>query len=316
MEVCNYSDQTGEHIVLTTMRTRLLQQLETSWASFSQLHLALRIPLYLIAWPVLLGLYIFSRGKNKAVGLGLLLSLTLFIQIPWVASIAGGSILDRLNIFSSKDGSASTDGLGSLDPKISPIISVSYGAITTNCEGYNMSGTLEVKNSGNTSISGRAEIPVFTYEKFMIPLSGVFLDLAPGSTTVISLEGGEGCKAGQVVGQPSTAFTIPSEVKLQTLNLLDSFEWSAVKAICDKESELISLKATVRNISEFTLTAGIEANLATGERESFKSFYGTIYKLGPGETREIDFGYGESCQEGVSGFQGPYTTAFETRFTY
>ena len=316
MEVCNYSDQTAEHIVLSTMRTRLLQQLETSWASFSQLHLALRIPLFVIAWPVLLGLFIFSRGKNKAVALGLLLSLTLFIQIPWVTAIAGGSILDRLNIFSSENGSSTKDGLGSSDPALSPVISVSYGAVTTNCTESYMTGTLEVKNSGNTPISGRAEVPVSNYEKFMIPLSGVFLDLAPGSTTVISLESGQECKAGQVVGQPTTAFTIPSEVKLQTLNLLDSFEWSAVKAICDKESELISLKATVRNISEFTLTAGIEANLANGERQSFNSFYGTIYKLPPGETREIDFGYGESCEKGVRGFPGPYTTVFETRFTY
>ena len=81
-----------------------------------------------------------------------------------------------------------------------------------------------------------------------------------------------------------------------------------------REAPVSSL--TVRNITEFTLTAGIEVNLINGERESFDSFYGTIYKLGPGEIREIDFGYGESCQKGVRGFQGPYTTQFETRFTY
>ena len=300
------------------MWTRLLQQLEASWEKFSQLNLALRIPSYIVSWPILLGLYVFSRSKNTILNLCVLLSLTLFIQVPWVTSIAGVSSIDRFNIFSSKDDSLSTDQSndGFANPTISPVISVSYGAVTIDCAGSEISGTLEVKNSGNTPISGRAEIPVTTYEKYVIPLSGVFLDLAPGSSTVISLEGAQGCKAGQVIGQPTTAFTIPSQVKLQTLNLLDAFEWSAIKAICDKGSELISLKATVRNITEFTLTAGFEANLANGERGSFKSFYGTIYKLGPGEIREIDFGYGESCQKGVRGFQGPYTTQFETRFTY
>ena len=302
------------------MWTRLLQQLEASWGRFSQLNLALRIPSYIVAWPILLGLYVFSRSKNTILNLCVLLSLTLFIQVPWVTSIAGVSSIDRFNIFSSKDNALSTDqsndGSANPNPTISPIISVSYGAVTIDCAGSDISGTLEVKNSGNTPISGRAEIPVTTYEKYIIPLSGVFLDLAPGSSTVISLEGAQGCKAGQVIGEPTTAFTIPSQTKLQTLNLLDAFEWSAIKAICDKGSELISLKATVRNITEFTLTAGIEVNLTNGERESFDSFYGTIYKLGPGETRAIDFGYGESCQKGVRGFQGPYTTQFETRFTY
>ena len=158
----------------------------------------------------------------------------------------------------------------------------------------------------------------------MIPLSGVFLDLPPDSFTVISLEGGEGCKKGQVIGEPSTVFTIPSDENLKTLNQLNAFEWSAVKASCDGPSERVSLKATARNVSEFTLTAGIEAHVANGPLSQGQidaglkgtSFLGTIYRLGPGETREISFGYGDSCIKGKKGFDGPYTTQFETRFTY
>ena len=310
------------------MNTKVIRALENSWGKFSNLHLAIRVPMYVVLWPVLLGLYVFSRGRNNKVNGGVLLALVIFLQAPWFSSIAEFANFDSSSISSGiKELTPNISGNNepaTPTPSVSPVVSVSYGAVTTDCTDYYMGGTLEVRNSGNTPISGRAEIPVTTYEKFMIPLSGVFLDLPPDSFTVISLEGGEGCKKGQVVGEPSTVFTIPSDENLETLNQLNAFEWSAVKATCDGPSERVSLKATARNVSEFTLTAGIEAFVANGPLSQGQieagrkgtSFLGTIYRLGPGETREISFGYGDSCIKGKKGFDGPYTTQFETRFTY
>ena len=310
------------------MNTKVIRALENAWGKFSNLHIAIRLPMYVFLWPVLLGLYVFSRGRNNKVNSGVLLALVIFLQVPWFSSIAEFANFDSSSISSGiKELTPNISGNNepaTPTPSVSPVVSVSYGAVTTDCTDYYMGGTLEVRNSGNTPISGRAEIPVTTYEKFMIPLSGVFLDLPPDSFTVISLEGGEGCKKGQVVGEPSTVFTIPSDENLETLNQLNAFEWSAVKAMCDGPSERVSLKATARNVSEFTLTAGIEAFVANGPLTQGQieagrkgtSFLGTIYRLGPGETREISFGYGDSCIKGKKGFDGPYTTHFETRFTY
>ncbi|KGA20204.1 hypothetical protein GM50_3005 [freshwater metagenome] len=310
------------------MNTKVIRALENAWGKFSKLHIAIRLPIYVFLWPVLLGLYVFSRGRNNKVNSGVLLVLVIFLQVPWLSSISEFANFDRSSISSGiKELTPNISGNNepaTPTPSVSPVVSVSYGAVTTDCTDYYMGGTLEVRNSGNTPISGRAEIPVTTYEKFIIPLSGVFLDLPPDSFTVISLQGGEGCKKGQVVGEPSTVFTIPSDENLITLNQLNAFEWSAVKATCDGPSERVSLKATARNVSEFTLTAGIEAFVANGPLSQGQieaglkgtSFLGTIYRLGPGETREISFGYGDSCIKGKKGFDGPYTTQFETRFTY
>jgi hypothetical protein len=310
------------------MNTKVLRALESAWGKFSNLHIAIRVPIYVFLWPVLLGLYLFSRGRNNKVNAGVLLALIIFLQVPWLSSIAEFANFDSSSISSgikelAPNNSANNEPTAPT-PTVSPIVSVSYGAITTDCSDYFMGGTLEVRNSGNTPISGRAEIPVTTYEKFMIPLSGVFLDLPPDSFTVISLEGGEGCKKGQIIGEPSTVFTIPSDENLKTLNQLNAFEWSAVKATCDGPSGRVSLKATARNVSEFTLTAGIQAYVANGPLSQGQidvglkgtSFFGTIYRLGPGESREINFGYADSCIKGKKGFDGPYTTQFETRFTY
>ena len=310
------------------MKTKLIHTLENAWGNFSNLHLALRLPLFAIAWPVLLGLYLFSRGRNTKVNSGVLIALIIFLQIPWLSSIADLANIDRSSVSSSVEESNSDNStkeeLITPSPKVSPVINLAYGAVTTDCTDYFMTGTLEVRNSGNTPISGRAEIPVSTYEKFMIPLSGIFLDLPPDSFTVISLEGGEGCKKGQKIGKPATVFTIPSQENLRTLNQLNAFEWTNVKATCDGPSGFVRLKASARNTSEFTLTAGIEAYLANGPLSQGQidagargnSYFGTIYKLGPGETGEVDFGYGDSCIKGKKGFDGPYFTEFETRFTY
>lgn len=309
------------------MKTVLGERLSSSWPSISRLHLAIRIPLFVLAWPVLLGLYLFSRGKNRAVSYGALVALVVFLQIPWLTSMAEitnfgqgqtreGTSPQQQEIFSEVTSEPT--------PTASPIINVEYGAVTTNCDEYFMTGTLVVKNLGNIPISGRAEIPVSTYEKFIIPLSGVFLDLPPDSSTVIALEGGEGCKKGQVVGKPSTVFTIPSSENLQTLNLLSAFEWKSVSAVCDKGSGFVRLKATATNTTSYTLTAGIQAYLANGPLSQGQkdagvrgtSYFGTIYKILAGESREIDFGYGNSCIKGRTGFDGPYFTEFETVFTY
>jgi hypothetical protein len=309
------------------MKTVLNERLSSAWSSFSRLHLALRIPLFGLAWPVLLGLYVFSRGKNSAVNYGALVALVIFLQIPWLTSMADLVNVGEdktTNIAITQQGKPSDEVTSEPSPTASPIIDVAYGAVTTNCDNYFMTGTLEVTNLGNIPISGRAELPVSTYEKFIIPLSGVFLDLPPESSTIIALEGGEGCKKGQVVGKPSTVFTIPGTENLETLNLLNAFEWKSVSAVCDKGSGFVRLKATATNLTHYTLTAGIQAYLANGPLSQGQkdagvrgnSYFGTIYKLEAGKSREIDFGYGDSCIKGRTGFDGPYFTEFETVFTY
>lgn len=310
------------------MTPRLIEKLDGSWQSFSRLSIALRVPLYFLFWPFLIGLYIFSQSRNTKVNIAALIALTLFLQLPWLDSLAEKSQVDRLNFsFKSVDlpfiGS-SNSGSRLPDPTVSPIVKISYGAVTTTCNDDDITGTLEVTNNGNTPISGRAEIPIFTYEKFVVPISGLFINLPPDSSTVISLEGGAGCKKGQSVGTPRTVFTMPSEDGLKTINQLDAFEWSEVSASCDKGAEYIKLVATARNTSEYELTAGIEARVTNGPLTESQinaglkgsPFYGTIYKIAPGESRVIDFGYGGYCVKGQKGDDGPYSTEFEVRFTY
>ena len=310
------------------MTPRLVEKLDGSWQSFSRLPIALRIPLYFLFWPFLLGLYIFSQSRNTKVNIAALIALTFFLQLPWLNALAEKTQLSRITpSIKSVDlpfTSSSKSGSSIPEPTVSPIVNISYGAVTTGCSGYFMTGTLEVTNNGNTPISGRAEIPVNTYEKFMVPLSGIFLNLPPDSSTVISLEGGEGCKKGQTVGTPTTVFTIPSQEGLKTLNQFDAFEWSGISVSCDKGAGLIKVVATARNTSEFELTAGIEARVTNGPLSQGQidagvqgtAFFGTIYKLAPGESRVINFGYGGNCIKGRKGFDGPYAAEFETRFTY
>jgi hypothetical protein len=310
------------------MSTGLIEKFNQGWGWFKQLPITPRVLGFLLAWPLLLGLFIFNKVKNPVLKVTSLVLILLFLQIPWfssLASIAGfeqsktstqGTKIDSEN---SPQQAAQPE-----EEPVTPTVKISYGAVTTSCSGYNMAGTLVVTNNGNTRISGRAEIPVKTYEKFMVPLSGIFLNLPPDSSTVISLEGGEGCKKGQIVGTPETVFTIPNENNMETFNHLDAFEWSAVSAVCDSASGFVRLKATARNTSQYLLTAGIQAHLANGPLSQgeidagFKgtSYFGTIYKLPAGASAEIDFGYGGHCIKGRKGFDGPYITEFETRFTY
>ncbi len=316
------------HRILTIMGSRLLEKLEGSWQSFSRLHIALRIPLFILFWPFLIGLYIFSENRNTKVNIAALIALTLLLQLPWLNALAEKSQLNRITpSIKSVDlpfSGSGNSGSAIPEPTVSPVVSISYGAVTTGCSGYFMTGTLEVTNNGNTPISGRAEIPVFTYEKFMVPLSGIFLNVPPDSTTVISLEGGEGCKKGQTLGAPTTVFTIPSQDGLKTINQFGAFEWSAVTASCDKGAGFIKLVATARNTSEYELTAGIEARVTNGPLSQGQinagvqgtAFFGTIYKLAPGQSRVINFGYGGYCVKGQKGDDGPYSTEFEVRFTY
>lgn len=310
------------------MAANLVEIFNNGWARFSRLHIVFRVIGFILAWPVLLGLYIFSRNKNTAVNFVAFFLLLIFLQAPWVASLPGVRDINSSNVSQDilhTDSKKSSDQDTSAPaPNVSPVIEITYGAVTTSCKDYFMTGTLEVVNNGNVQVSGRAEIPVSTYEKFMIPLSGVFLNLPPDSSTVISLEGGEGCKKGQVVGVPSTIFTLPNQNNLETINKLDAFEWSSVKATCDKASAFVRLKATAKNKSDLILTAGIQGYLLNGPLSQGQidagvkgtSYFGTIYKLGPGESREIDFGYGDHCLKGRKGFDGPYSATFETRFTY
>ena len=76
------------HRILTIMGSRLLEKLEGSWQSFSRLHIALRIPLFILFWPFLIGLYIFSENRNTKVNIAALIALTLLLQLPWLNALA------------------------------------------------------------------------------------------------------------------------------------------------------------------------------------------------------------------------------------
>jgi hypothetical protein len=201
-------------------------------------------------------------------------------------------------------------------------ISVDYKNLNVDCSGSDLQGTVDVFNSGNVSISGRVEVPVETEESFTVPLSGVFLDVPASATVEVTLKSAVGCREDQVVGQPFTAFTIPSIEKLQKINVQNAFKWSEVRAQCDYESTWVRLEATVTNISSFELTAGFAAYLQNGplsEGQKKAGLRGTLYrgnvwKIQPGESRKIKFGYGDFCMRGTD--DGPYFTEFETVFTY
>lgn len=201
-------------------------------------------------------------------------------------------------------------------------IGVEYQNLSIDCSGSDLTGTVDVFNSGNVSISGRVEVPIETTESFMVPLSGVFLDVPASETAKITLETSNSCRKDQIVGEPFTVFTIPSIDNLQKLNIKDAFEWSDVRVSCDTQSALVRLEATVKNVSSFELTAGFEARVQNGplsEAEKEAGVRGTLYrgnthKIQSGESRRIKFGYGGFCLKGK--YDGPYITEFETVFTY
>ncbi len=201
-------------------------------------------------------------------------------------------------------------------------IGVEYQNLTIDCSGSYLMGTVDVFNSGNVSISGRVEVPVETTESFMVPLSGVFLNVPASATAKITLETSISCRKDQIVGEPLTVFTIPSLDNLQKLNIKDAFEWSDVRVSCDTQSTWVRLEATVKNVSSFELTAGFDAYVQNGplsegqKKEGLRGtlYRGSTYKIQPGESRRIKFGYGDFCLKGK--YDGPYSTEFETVFTY
>jgi hypothetical protein len=201
-------------------------------------------------------------------------------------------------------------------------IGVEYQNLTIDCSEIYLMGTVDVFNSGDVRISGRVEVPVETKESFMVPLSGVFLDIPAAETTKVTLSSTVGCREDQIVGEPLTVFTIPSKDNLAKLHIKDAFEWSDVRVTCDYESAWVRLEATVKNVSSFELTAGFEAYLQNGPlTEGEKKaglrgslYYGTAHKIQPGESRKIKFGYGDFCLKGK--IDGPYIAEFETAFTY
>jgi hypothetical protein len=91
------------------MRTKTLQALAVGWEKFANLHLALRLPIIVIAWPILLGLYVFSRSKNEIVNFTVFFSLIFFFQIPWITSIAERADLNRSSISTIGEESKSKD---------------------------------------------------------------------------------------------------------------------------------------------------------------------------------------------------------------
>ena len=292
------------------------------------LKIVFRIPIYLFFWPLILTLSVFRSKFNLLVKYIVAALVILLIQIPWISGIAGmfSSSAPKLTVDQPLEDSESL-----IEPMVptgksesTPIVVVAYQNLTTTCEGRYIAGSLEILNKSNVKVSGRVDVPITTYEKFMIPLSGIFLDVPSESSTVIALEGGAECKKGQKIGEPKIVFTIPSSNSLANVNLKEAFEWSNVSAICDASSGLVKLKATALNVTEFELTAGIQAYLANGPLSEGQksagargtSYFGIIDRLKPGERRVIDFGYGDSCIKGRKGFDGPYFTQFETVFTY
>lgn len=300
-------------------------------------------------WPVTLTFISFQRFTNKFVKISLAFVLSVVVLPLWWIVLAGVYVgianpSSEITTANEKSEIATTspqpensasdvgekivpsnEAQSQLDTSSSnPQIEISYSQLSTSCDDYYFAGSLKVTNESNVPVTGRVEIPVETYEKFIIPLSGVFYDLQPSESQIITLEGGEGCKEDQVLGDPYTVFTIPSESNLNTINRLNAFTWSNESISCDGPSGLIRLIATVRNDSEFTLTAGFQAYVLNGEQpESYveagvkgTSYFGSVYQINPGEERKVDFGYGGFCIKDRKEFDGPYAVEFETRFTY
>ena len=294
----------------------------------SSLNWLIRIPIYLLLWPSLLIIRIARIEFNLILRYAAIIFLFFLVQLPWLSGVTAmfsTSNVNRSEIGqSNKDEVVPTPSSPAEQNPVEAVVDVNYQNFETNCDSDYFSGSLEIVNSSNVSVSGRVDVPVKTYEKFMIPLSGVFLNLPADSSTVISLTGKTECKKGQIVGEPEIVFTFPSSRGLQEVNRLDAFKWSNVSATCDAPSGLVRLRATALNTTSLELTAGIQAYLANGplsdgqKRAGSKgtSYFGTIDRLKPGESQVVDFGYGDSCIKGRKGFDGPYFTEFETIFTY
>lgn len=299
---------------------------------YEQLTLPKKIIIIFLVGPLVASLFILKKNLNSWIKYGLIISLVLFVQIPWMNGLVNfvsqpGSELSNMESNKqtpSVQNSPSPIVSATPDPIIVPEIKLEYKNLTTDCSESYMRGTLEVSNLGNIYISGRVEVPVTTYEKFMVPLSGIFLDIAPLTSKFIDLESKAGCKKSQKVGEPATVFTIPSLDNLERINVPDAFKWSGISTFCDGPFGRVNLKATVKNLSDSQLTAGINAYLSNGplsegsKKAGLKgnSLLATIYKINPGESRRINFGYGSSCIKGAKGFDGPYFVEFETVFTY
>jgi len=256
-----------------------------------------------------------------------------FLKVPVLLWIFGGFVLIGLMDDATKGPKEQSSDTTEVSPAetsetttssvvIEQRIGVEYQNLTIDCSESYLMGTVDVFNSGNVSISGRVDVPVETEESFMVPLSGVFLDVPPSVTAKITLETSVACRNDQIIGEPLTVFTIPSLDNLQKLNIKDAFEWSDVRVNCDTQSTWVRLEATVKNVSSFELTAGFEAYVQNGplsegqKKEGLRGtrYLGSTYKIQPGESRKIKFGYGDFCLEGK--FDGPYITEFETVFTY
>lgn len=299
---------------------------------YEQLTLPKKIIVILLVGPLVASLFLLKKNFNSWIKYGLIIALVLFVQIPWMSGLANlfsQSDTKISNIESDKQTTSAQNSPSPVvsptpDPTIVPEIELEYKNLTTDCSDSYLKGTLEVLNLGNISISGRVELPVFTDEKFMVPLSGIFLDIAPLTSKFIDLESKAGCKKSQKVGEPETVFTIPSLDNLERINVSDAFKWSGISTVCDGPFGRVKLTATVKNLSDSQLTAGIKAYLSNGplsegsKKAGLKgdSLLATIYKINPGESRRIDFGYGSSCIKGAKGFDGPYFVEFETMFTY
>ena len=299
---------------------------------YEQLTLPKKIVIIFLVGPLVASLFILKKNLNSWIKYGLIISLVLFVQIPWMNGLVNfvsqpGSELSNMESNKqtpSVQNSPSPIVSATPDPIIVPEIKLEYKNLTTDCSESYMRGTLEVSNLGNIYISGRVEVPVTTYEKFMVPLSGIFLDIAPLTSTLIDLKSKAECKKSQKVGEPITVFSVPFLENAKTINIPDAFKWSGISTVCDGQSNFVKLKATVKNLSNLQLTAGVKAFLSNGplsegsKKAGLKgdSMLATIYKINPGESKRIDFGYGSSCRKGVKGLDGPYFVEFETVFTY
>jgi len=294
-------------------------------------------------WPSVVMIGIFRRSTNTLLRTVLGFFVVVFLQIPWLGTLitsvseasSGRSDVpaqdasigsQEENVVIAEGGSDAEDLPRAVPTtiEVDPIVKIEYRNLKVDCEGSAIVGSIEVLNLGSTSISGRVEVPVETFEKFMVPLAGIFLDVPPSSSSIISLEGDKECVEGQTIGEPDTAFTIPSANEFRTWNLLDAFAWDNVKVSCDYKSAFIQLEARVTNTSPYELTAGFEAAVQNGPPTDYEkqtgasgtTFRASVYKIQPGESKVVKFGYDGFCLDGFDGLDGPYKTTFRTIFTY
>jgi hypothetical protein len=283
--------------------------------------LVLRIFVWIFLWPILLGVFLLRKPNLLFLRVAAAVLVIALFQYQWLSAF-----YSSFNVARSVDNQPEAQPMPSISAidspsdapsqaPLIPVVKIELSDFQSNCNESRMLGMITVANNGNVDTSGRVSVPVSSFEKYEIPLSGIFLSIEANTKQSIKLESDFECKEGQVFGDPRVDFTYPSGVDA-SIGVKNAFEWSNFSYKCDSASELISFKATVKNISSNLISAGVIARLSTEEVNYTIDYWSPISKLAPGESREIDFGYDGVCNVQRGGTKGPYEPSFEVVYSY